>query len=349
MAMSQEWIQRLTNLQDFSNHLQNLYSAYPDCRIIPLPNQGGCSYTVIVHFGLHEPRVLQFRLLRHALSWTLAQDAKKIYGDWAPTPLRFDVLACENRRKVQTCEMSVLEGVRVCDVRGWREGGEVLGERDVVRLEGLLRDLARFMALGWRAADQKEEEELKSCTSRPTGKVGASILDRLRKLERDLPAPRLRRIARESRVAFEQGGLESLPIALTHGDFIPSNIMVDEETLVLKGLVDWAEAECLPFGMSLYGIEHLLGLLHGHKFVYFRQADGLRDWFWACLTEEIRELRKESVWQSLQLARVVGILLWHGIAWDEGRIDRVVVREHDGGEIAYLEAFLDTDCVSSKL
>jgi hypothetical protein len=36
----------------------------------------------------------------------------------------------------------------------------------------------------------------------------------------------------------------------------------------------------------------------------------------------------------------VGVLLWYGFAWDEGRVERVVSEGRDGVEVACLRAFM---------
>lgn len=46
---------------------------------------------------------------------------------------------------------------------------------------------------------------------------------------------------------------------LTHGGLLPANVALDAGSGALRGLVDWAEAEWLPFGVCLYGLEHLCG------------------------------------------------------------------------------------------
>ena len=73
-------------------------------------------------------------------------------------------------------------------------------------------------------------------------------------------------------------------------------------------------------------------------FVYYDNALQLRELFWACLFKLVPELesRKEEVW----LMRDVGVLLWHGYAWDDGAIDRVVDEVNDTEELVKLRAFL---------
>ncbi|KAJ4362653.1 hypothetical protein N0V95_001361 [Ascochyta clinopodiicola] len=93
--------------------------------------------------------------------------------------------------------------------------------------------------------------------SQCTGKVGSRIIQKLEKLAQDLPDVWLRQRAQSTidRLCM----VDEHPVVLNHGDLIPSNILVRKETWEITGLVDWAEAEFLPFGTCLYGLEHLLG------------------------------------------------------------------------------------------
>ena len=55
----------------------------------------------------------------------------------------------------------------------------------------------------------------------------------------------------------------------------------------------------------------------------------------------IPELRLDTVLEAVKLSRDLGVLLWHGIAFDDGAIDRVVQEGRDIDEIHRLDAFLD--------
>ena len=39
------------------------------------------------------------------------------------------------------------------------------------------------------------------------------------------------------------------------------NILVSPITGRITGIIDWAEAKVLPFGLALYGLENLLGYM----------------------------------------------------------------------------------------
>ena len=154
---------------------------------------------------------------------------------------------------------------------------------------------------------------------------------------------------------MKNGGLNSLPVSLSHGDLLPANILVDSNTWVANGYIDWAEAELLPHGTKLYALDHLLGYLdvsspRRPRFVYYAQAEEPREIFWIAYAQQIpREVAgDEKVQTAMQLARDVGCLLWHGFAWDDGRIDGIVDRIDDREELAYLEAFLGVEVKSAR-
>lgn len=143
---------------------------------------------------------------------------------------------------------------------------------------------------------------------------------------------------------------------MNHGDLIPSNILIDEDTWEITGLVDWAEAEYLPFGTCLYGFEHFLGFLTEFSlapssndetssipgiaptFTYFDDETRLRDLFWKCLFEAVPDIQTRQ--EDVTMMRDLGVLLWYGYAWDDGAIDRVVNEESDAVEVVCLRAFL---------
>lgn len=51
-------------------------------------------------------------------------------------------------------------------------------------------------------------------------------------------------------------------MVLLHRDFGVCNIMVNETTCNLVGVVDWAEAEVTPFGLNLHSHQRLISKVH---------------------------------------------------------------------------------------
>ncbi|KAK5276088.1 hypothetical protein LTR16_011740, partial [Cryomyces antarcticus] len=89
--------------------------------------------------------------------------------------------------------------------------------------------------------------------------------------------------------------------------------MVDEATGRLCGLVDWAEAEYLPFGTTPYGLEHLLGYTstppqsdEGETratWTYYDHAFALRTAFWGELEKNIPTITMDDrIREAIELA-----------------------------------------------
>jgi len=45
----------------------------------------------------------------------------------------------------------------------------------------------------------------------------------------------------------------SYPLSLAHGDLSETNLLIDVHTGHLTGVIDWAEAQVLPFCFALWG------------------------------------------------------------------------------------------------
>ncbi|KAF2492297.1 hypothetical protein BU16DRAFT_109241 [Lophium mytilinum] len=305
----------------------------------------------------HVNFIVQFRPERYALDIEIAGAAKGIYGPKCPL-----IEAVESRD-----HMAIPEGLRVYAVEflagtpysKLQPRSRTLGLHEWARQSRLVKDFAQFVARGWpTSAPNLQTPSFLLSSSFPeqstqmTGKVGASIKSRLAQLVSDLPTAALRTHAQS--ILYQLPFIESLPIVVNHGDVVPANILVEPTTGSLAGLVDWAEAEHLPFGTCLYGLEYLLGwidLESNQSFVYFENVDELRDLFWNELTACIDiDLGMQELWKGrVALARDLGVLLWFGFAWDDGKIDRVVNRDDDPEVVECLEAFLRVDIGRARL
>lgn len=141
---------------------------------------------------------------------------------------------------------------------------------------------------------------------------------------------------------------ENLPMVLTHGDLCEMNFLVDEHSGHLTGVIDWAEAEILPFGFNLWGVENLLGYMDGNGWNYFEGYEDLRAVFWetfysaVVVAEEEDGVRASEVLcqkqDTINVARRMGILFRYGFFWDEDLREKVPVQEGDSG-MRYLDAF----------
>lgn len=120
------------------------------------------------------------------------------------------------------------------------------------------------------------------------------------------------------------------------------NILVSPTTGRITGIIDWAEAGVLPFGLALYGLEHLLGYMGPEGWSYFEIRNELeqRSWnqFWPCIADAKGPL-EESTRHTVTIARHVGVLLQYRFEWENGIVERAVT-EKDTGSLAYLDTFL---------
>ncbi|KAH9869937.1 hypothetical protein J1614_006858 [Plenodomus biglobosus] len=298
--------------------------------------------------------VIQLRPVQYALDLDIARAASATYWSMAP---RIRCLDLDLPEGLHAYQMQRLHGTPFSRLKPcW----QTLDSDTDQKIEQLVTSLASIIAQSWPGSSQQitlsrdlradsPMEDLPNMLSRCTGKVGSSIISRVRKLALELPDAQLRDRAQSTLEAIR--GMVDYPVMLNHGDFIPSNILVNEDTWEVTGLVDWAEAEILPFGTCLYGLEHLLGFMDtppsdGHSqpngrpvYKYFEKAAKLRELFWIRLLDAVPELRGRV--DDVKVMRDLGVLLWRGIAWDNGAIDRVVNDMDDAEELACLRAFLN--------
>ncbi|KAF3012973.1 hypothetical protein E8E14_004396 [Neopestalotiopsis sp. 37M] len=302
---------------------------FPEDDIQPVPAQGYCSYTVFIGTD----KVVQFRPPDHGLDLEITSTACHVFGDIVP---KTEFLGVVNDEKDGTdlhaysmtrLQGTSLVGVRHADFESARKTREARRK--------MVKDFSRLQATSWNHRKPSDQVSQK-------GLVGSSLVWRAKLLKSALPE-RFNKFASSNLANWHE--IERLPWTLTHGDFIPSNILVHTESGSIIGLLDWAEAEWLPFGVGLYGLEELLGAEVDGTYTYYPEAKALRRLFWNELLSLIPDLRDDPrLLAAVREAQVLGILLWHGIAFDDGRLDRVVEENIDDGEIRRLDAMLRGTC-----
>ncbi|KAH8902544.1 hypothetical protein BR93DRAFT_972609 [Coniochaeta sp. PMI_546] len=320
-------------------------SHYPSTASSPIPvyecpNQGYCSYTLCIG----DSQIIQFRPRAHQLNTTLALLAREVYGVLAPETRFLGVLPIPSDGQ-QTFEplfvysMTCMPGVSLTDFRRnvpSRSAGEVRLQRAI-----LVRDFARFLSLGWK---NRQPSGLGKAGLPFQGRLAGSLRLRLEMMRDKLP-PRFRPIVVD--VLKDLDRIEALPWVLTHGDVVSDNVMVEG-----NGGHRGTGCEYLPFGIGLYGAEELFGQSvrswdgrgadgPQSRFAYYPEAGDLRRLFWQELEGAIPPLATDlELRGTVEQARLLGILLWHGFAFDDGRIDRVVQEERDEAEVQRLDMFL---------
>lgn len=108
-----------------------------------------------------------------------------------------------------------------------------------------------FFALSWKAPQEIDSDYREN--------LRRTYTNELQLLLHSLP-PRFRQIIVNCLDSVE--AILSLPMVLLHRDFSQCNIMVNETTCHLTGVIDWAEAKICPFGQNLHSLQAFTGTLH---------------------------------------------------------------------------------------
>jgi hypothetical protein len=104
------------------------------------------------------------------------------------------------------------------------------------------------------------------------------------------------------------------PVAVQHDDLLENNVHVDEATGHITGIVDWANAKIAPYGISLGGLETVLGIQTSTEWHFHPSHVRLRQQFWDTFDSEIGAI-SDLDRHSIEVARLMGLLRTHGIEW----------------------------------
>ncbi|UKZ51884.1 hypothetical protein TrVGV298_005649 [Trichoderma virens] len=320
---------------------------FPGLEATPTPTQGYCSYTL----NLSKDYLLQFRPEAFMLDIETCSEVKAIYGKFAPTTTYLGKVQgiATNNLDINTESPAMhaylhkrIQGIPLSEFRRrMRMSGREANDK--IFKKRLMRGLAKVFALGFRGRRPLGDVAMLA-GSVSKGKIGESMRWRLGLLS-GLPGEDLLSYVSEAQRRLES--IEASDWCLTHGDVLPGNMMVDAKTGRLTGLIDWAEAEWLPFGMALYGVEEVLGEhIPSEGFRYYHDHGELRRVFWGKFLSLIGRDAIEPM--RVEAGRRLGILLWRGIAFDDGKIDRVVEAGRDDSEIQKLRLFLEAPSVTEN-
>lgn len=336
---------------------------FPGERIEEARPQGYCSYTLCVG----TETILQFRPPAYKLRMSVAEAACDVYGELAPRtrllavlrpprhpslkgvgkdldgtePLDEGVVMEADQDCLDAVSMARIRGTSLPELRASFTTGLLSLSMTRESHRSVISQFARFVATGLRHCRQGSDVKVSDLR----GRVGGSLRWRLEQMHAHLPV-RFRHVTNSFLNSLEK--ITSIPWVLTHGDIVPANIMVEPSKsnpgrLNLTGLLDWAEAEYLPFGVGLYGLEELLGETGADgRFSHYAEQGELRGLFWTQLEAELSCLGfalNDSSRAIVDAAHALGVLLWHGFAFDGGRLDRVVQEGVDDEEILRLDLF----------
>ncbi|KAJ5718514.1 hypothetical protein N7488_004160 [Penicillium malachiteum] len=269
--------------------------------VTPVDVQGVYSYTV--YAGPNAEYVVQYRLKSLALRMDIMNLAEAIYGSLVPQ-ISFKGQIGEDHESQEPLYIYVMNRMP-----GISHLAFILAHNSDVPenspefsywRQNLVADNAKFFALSWKFpqdVDQTYRESLDHQYERDLSLLLESLPTRFHPLIKksldSLPA------------------IFSLPMVLLHNDFGSFNMLVDENSCNLLGVIDWAEAEIGPFGINLYANDRLISHIH-LKNGWSRYDDYhlLDDLFWTTFSQETI-VDNETI-NVIKAARVAGVLLWLG-------------------------------------
>lgn len=267
---------------------------------MPVKVQGVCSYSV--YAGPDLEFVVQFRLKSLELKTETATLARKIYGEWAPKVSFKGQIGDKIDKREPLCVyvMDRVKGISHLDFI--LAHGHPENSPDNTRSrKNLLGDIARFFALSWKNPIQVDPAY--------RNQLSQTYLKDLRLLLSHLPT-RFHSIIQSCIDSMK--AIVSLPMVLLHRDFGTCNIMVDEASCHLTGVIDWAEAEICPFGQNLHPLQAFTGALHlkngWRRYEYY---EPLQDIFWGTFKNEVGDLSAETI-KIIKKARIMGLLRSRG-------------------------------------
>jgi hypothetical protein len=121
---------------------------------------------------------------------------------------------------------------------------------------------------------------------------------------------------------------EGYPLVINHDDLLEMNIHVDVDTGHIAGIVDWAEAYVSPFGLSLGGLENIIGVQTSSGWRFHPQERHLREHFWNIFYTSIGHVSDEDR-QAIEIARLFGLFRDHGFDRRPEKPNAIVVRMGD--------------------
>lgn len=310
--------------------------------VVPVTVQGVCSYTV--YAGPHAEFVVQFRLKSLRLNMETSDLVRTIYGSFAPHVSFVGQIGNDDDDAKETLYIYVMDRVRGIsyldfilahtsslsenspEFSSWRRNLMTDIARQVyfgttATINCSWSISARFFALSWKNPQEVDQSYRDGLLDRYRGELTLLLTA--------LPSrfhPFIQRSLDSLPAIF------SLPMVLLHKDFGACNILVNESTCNLVGVVDWAEAEIAPFGLNLHSHQRLISQVHlkqgWSRFDDYALSEEI---FWSTFAEQAGKLEKETI-ETIKAARIVGLLMSRGFTSRLANMpDPVPIRDDESG------------------
>ncbi|KAJ5527471.1 Protein kinase-like protein [Penicillium frequentans] len=207
----------------------------------PMPIQGCFSYIVIA--GHKQSKIVQFRAADSDFDTNILELAHRVHGQHL-------VPACTFHGRLGTsAPLSIYSMEKVPGDTFISVLSEYMKASGTPPGPGLnpyntTLDFALFFAAAWKA-----RQVISPYTAQG---IHADYQERFKLLAQVLPSryqQNLEMVRRGLSLLF----MPTFPMVLNHGDLYGMNFLVNPSNGHLTGVIDWAEAQICPFGMSLWG------------------------------------------------------------------------------------------------
>jgi hypothetical protein len=139
----------------------------------------------------------------------------------------------------------------------------------------------------------------------------------------------------EARTSLPKLFNDGYPTVLDHAELTEDNVHVDPNTGHITGLVGWLDAAVRPFGLSLWGLDSILGVQTTSEWHWHHHHAELRQQFWTTFTAAVGPLTDNQI-MTIKLGRMVGIFL--AFPADFGP-----VKDLDDPSVVFLEGLLGVE------
>ncbi|KAJ5711283.1 hypothetical protein N7488_005439 [Penicillium malachiteum] len=261
------------------------------------------SYTVLCTDCPSEPRdlIVSLREVGSTLDTAGTQLAKSIHGDLVPQA-SFHGEMPDSNPSLLVYTMPYLPGITCLEAFGFNL--DMKPEEEAKHL-CFFKDLARYFARCWSSpqpVDCQVQNGVQEEIHRRLTKVQSTHFESV------LPHETILELERSPQVLFQQ----TYPQVLTHNDLSQINILVNEKTFEMTGLVDWSLAKVIPFGMELETLILATGYMGTKEWNTYKCRQRLIDAFWTefwaqCqIVDPIRQQEVRSM--AMQSAKIASIL-----------------------------------------
>lgn len=289
--------------------------------VTPVPIQNASSYTVTAE---HDPsKIVQFREVEVDPDNEAVDLARSVHGELVTSFTSHGRLGHSSQLSVYSTEK--LPGSSCILARSQPNGPagtiEIYSQR-----HRTVVDLALFYAESWNAPQDISGEAF--------DELRLDYDLKLDLLSRVLPArlqENLWEVSERLPLIFEP----SHPMVLSHGNLSDLNIFINPSTGGITGIADWEKAKVRPFGISLWGLEHVLGFMTPDGWRYHKQHRELRNQFWRTFEDAVGGL-DASEKEAIEIARMAGLYLRYGFELEGDDHDPV---EEGSSSFMYLDAF----------